>query len=347
MSYPNQVPAKSSSQQTITLKKIIKELVRPFRRLLNLEPLGETSRFDFSQYRMPTWEEDISRHHNSLKPFRNAPAPSEMPLEFFNRRSRLTDELLDGTPLSDFVARDTYPIPHEKDREEYQLNNDARYYLNGLAEYLRLRNVIEQHNVELNSYFDFGSASGRILRHFCAQSDVKNLWGCDLNGRHIKWMNDYLPSHLKAIHNHCLPVLPIADNSMDVITAYSVFTHIDTFETAWLAELHRILKPDGIAYLSVQNEDSWAMLQEAKTNERDDHLLNRLRNNFSDIDELLESDIPGGYKVFRYRDVGPYRALVFHSNDYLEKTWGRFFDILEIKPRWSGVSQSVLVARKR
>ena len=32
---------------------------------------------DFLSFRMPTWEEDISREHDSQLPFENAPAPSE------------------------------------------------------------------------------------------------------------------------------------------------------------------------------------------------------------------------------------------------------------------------------
>lgn len=269
-----------------------------------------------------------------------------MPIEFFDKPSRLTEQQLDGKPLADFVARDSYPIPHWRDREDYQANNDPGYYLNGLSEYLLLRKVIDQHNVDLNSYLDFGSASGRILRHFCAQSNVKNLWGCDLNGSHIKWMNQFLPSNLKLIHNHCLPTLPILDESIDVISAFSVFTHIDTFETAWLAEIHRILKPTGLVYLSVHNEDTWNILQNAYESGTEHHLLDRLQKNFPETNEAMKGDIPNGHKVFRFRNVGPYRALVFHSNEYLERTWGRFFDIVEIKPEWSGI-QSVVVGRKR
>ncbi|MFK7766397.1 MAG: class I SAM-dependent methyltransferase [Mariniblastus sp.] len=328
------------------LKKIPRELARPFKKLTARKPVEEKPGFDFSQYRMPTWEEDISRNHSSREPFNNQPAPNEMPSESFNIRSRLSENLRAGTPLADFVARDSFPIPSCEDREDYQSNNDARYYLNGLSEYLQLRAIIKHYQIELNSYLDFGCASGRILRHFCAQSDVKNLWGCDINGRHIKWMNEYLPSNLKLIHNHCLPTLPIADESMDVISAYSVFTHIDTFESAWLAELYRILKPNGLVYFTVQNDDSWKVLQDALVTDPNDELLKRMQNRFPETNRLLAGDIPDGYCVLRHNDVGPYRALVFHSNEYLKKTWGRYFDIVDIKPKWSGRYQSLVVGRK-
>ena len=171
-----------------------------------------------------------------------------MAQEAFHIRNQLNEELLGGVPVSDYASRDCYAIPHARDREGYQVNYDARYFLNGLADYLKIHRAVKKHNVAMESFLDFGCASGRVLRHFCAQSDIANLWGCDINGRHIKWMNDHLPSQLKIIHSHCLSHLPIASNSINVISAFSVFTHIDTFETGWLSEIHRILKPgrDGL-----------------------------------------------------------------------------------------------------
>jgi hypothetical protein len=61
----------------------------------------------------------------------------------------------------------------------------------------------------------------------------------------------------------------------------------------------------------------------------------------------LKHNIPQERKCFRYTDVGPYRALVVHSNSYLQKTWGRFFDILEIRGTYHGYMQSVLIGRKK
>ena len=49
---------------------------------------------------------------------------------------------------------------------------------------------------------------------------------------------------------------------------------------------------------------------------------------------------------FRHTDLGPYRGVVVHSNAYLRKTWGRFFDILEIQAKAHGYMQSVLIGRK-
>ncbi len=299
---------------------------------------------DWAKFRMPTWEEDISLNHDTCDPFENFPPPCEIPIEEFRLGDVLPEELLGGIPLADYVARDTYPIPSADDREGYNRNFNARFFVTGLADFLKIRATAKKYDVDLQSFFDFGCASGRVLRHFCAQSQIPNLWGSDINGRHIRWLNDYLPQRLKVIHNNCIPQIPIADNSIDVVSAFSVFTHIDTFETAWLAELYRVLKPGGLCYLTVHNEDTWKLLQEADEN---NGLLKRFQNVDPNFDELLKHEIPVERKCFRYTKLGPYRALVVHSNAYLHKTWGRFFEILEIQGKAHGYMQSVLIGRKK
>jgi hypothetical protein len=132
-----------------------------------------------------------------------------------------------------------------------------------------------------------------------------------------------------------------------VISAFSVFTHVDIFETGWLSELHRILSPRGLVYLTVHNDATWQLLQQAKAAGADDHLLNRIGQVEPKSRKMLDGPLPSGRTDFRYTDVGPYRALVFHSNDYLQKTWGRFFEITEIQPFGHGIYQSVLIGRKK
>jgi SAM-dependent methyltransferase len=299
---------------------------------------------NWAKFRKPTWEDDISLNQDSTDPFENLPSPAEMPIEEFKMGDVLTEELLNGRPLAEFVARDTYPIPDVDDREGYNIDFHARFFVTGLADFLKIQVAARKYDVDLQSFFDFGCASGRVLRHFCAQSDIQNLWGSDINGRHVRWLNDYLPPRLKIIHNNCIPQLPIADHSFDMVSAFSVFTHIDIFETAWLAELYRVLKPNGLCYLTVHNDDTWKLLQAADDS---NGLLKRFREIDPKFDELLKQDIPVERKCFRYTNVGPYRALVVHSNAYLQKTWGRFFDILEIQGKAHGYMQSVLIGRKK
>ncbi len=293
------------------------------------------------------WEEDISRNTLDTEPFENLPAPSELAATEFTNPNRLKviEPRLGGATLADLIARDNYPIPCANDREGYSPGYDGVYWMSGLEDYLKIMEVAKRYGVQPRSVFDFGCASGRVIRHFSAQSDIPEIWGSDINARHIRWLYENLPHTVKPIFNHCIPTLPIRDNSIDIISAFSVFTHIDTFETCWLAELRRIMRDDGVAYLTVHNEDTWEVIRDQVDNEK-----NRLVQSMLKIDptvrEKLQQPMPDTRTVYRFAQSGPYRAQVFHSNNYLQQVWGRFFEIEEILP-CHHVRQSVLVLRKK
>lgn len=299
---------------------------------------------EFASFRMPSWEEDISRNHDTHTPFENEIPPCQMARDAFDVPNHLTAELLNGRPIEHFISNDALPIPPSNDREGYNVNHDASFFLNGLADYLKVCHIAKKYKIEMQSYFDFGCAAGRVLRHFCTHSEVPVVWGSDINGRHIKWLNDFMPAKLKIIHNHAIPRLPIASNSIDVISAFSVFTHLDIFETAWLAELRRILRPGGMVFLTVQNNESWKYVQEST---EDQYMRAHMRQRVPNFDDVIQQELPNRRVDFRLSDLGPYRAIVFHANEYLYRTWGRFFEIPEIIPLYHGYHQSVFVGLKQ
>ena len=300
-----------------------------------------------ARWRPQAWEDDISRNTLDTAAFENVMPPCQLPEKQFQAPNHLKalETLLGGKTLKEMIANDTYPIPGENDREGYSMGYDGVYWLSGLTDYLKIMEVAKRYNVQPKSYFDFGCATGRVLRHFAVQENLDEVWGSDINGRHVRWLYENMPANVKPIFNHCIPAIPIPDKSVDIISAFSVFTHIDTFETCWLAELSRIMKDDGLCYLTVHNEDTWAALQKDVGNEN-----NRLIKSIFKIDPEMETKIhepmPDMKTVFRFTDFGPYRAQVFHSNNYLEKVWGRYFKIEEILG-CHHVRQTVLVLRKK
>lgn len=296
-------------------------------------------------HRPAAWENDISRHALDDEPFENLPPISSRdPSEFARVESHVPAHLLGGASIMDFAAKDTFPIPQPVDREGYSPNRDGHYWMGGLADYLKVMKIARKYKIDVQRYFDFGCASGRVLRHFCVQSKVEEIWGSDINARHIRWLTEHMPNRIKPVFNHCIPSLPVEDNYFDVVSAFSVFTHIDTFETAWIAELRRILKPGGIAYLTVHNEDTWEILRNELNNEE-----NRLVRSVLAVDptfaEKVHQPLPDKRTVYRFQDFGPYRAQVFHSNNYLRQTWGRFLEVKEILPR-RHVRQTVVILQK-
>jgi len=293
------------------------------------------------------WEEDISRNTLDTAPFENLAPPNERDASEFKNQNRLAviEPLLGDRKLADAIAADTYPIPCPDDREGYSPGYDGIYWLSGLEDHLKIMDAAKRYDVKPRSVFDFGCASGRVVRHFAAQTDIEEIWGSDINGRHIRWLYEFMPHTVKPIFNHCIPTLPIPDKSIDIVSAFSVFTHIDTFETCWLAELRRIMSDDGMAFLTVHNEDTWVALRE-KMDDPKNRLIQSILKIDPEFEQGIQKDMPDTKTVYRFSQSGPYRAQVFHSNNYLQQVWGRFFTIEEILPLHH-VRQTVLVLRKK
>lgn len=238
-------------------------------------------------------------------------------------------------PLRAYVENDTYPLPVTADREGYHADRHYDYWLSGLRDYLALKAALVRRGRGLDpgtALFDLGCASGRVLRHFLCQEPGLELWGADINRRHVNWMLRFLGPSLKVFQNSVLPVLPLEDNSMSLVCAFSVFTHIDAFELAWLAEVRRVLKPGGIAYVTVHSEHTWSILgpQHALYND-----LIRMRKAFGTYKvtpELFKKSMPSDRLVFRWPFRGSaYHCTVFHSSDHIRSVWSRLFRILEVR----------------
>ena len=297
------------------------------------------------RHRSASWEDDISRNAIDMEPFENLPAPCEFTSEEIEETRHIWGDELGDLPIEDMLKRDDVPIPSPADREGYNPGQNAAYWINGLKDHLKIMEVVKERGVDLRSYFDFGCATGRVLRHFAIQAKTPVIWGSDINARHTRWLETYMPMNVRPLSNHCIPSLPISENSVDVISAFSVFTHIDTFDTCWLAELNRILRPGGFAYLTIHNEATWDVLRGELENEK-----NRLVQSILKIDpefkNYVHQPMPDQRTVYRFTNFGPYRAQVFHSNNYIRRVWGRFLNVEEIRD-CHHVRQSVVIMTKK
>jgi SAM-dependent methyltransferase len=251
-----------------------------------------------------------------------------------------TDWSSEGKGLEQALALDTYPLPKTEDREGYYGTHHFSYWASGFRDCRLLRECCSRQNVQLHDYLDFGCASGRVIRHFALHVKGVNVIGCDINRRHVDWVARYLPSSIRVFQNHSIPALPLPDNSLDLLSAYSVFTHIEAFETTWLMELRRILRPGGLAWITVHTEATWTDMEPGwplykALSKHPDFTLYKDRR----------GTLPGDRVVFRWRNDRSYSSNVFYTRDYIHKTWGRLFEIVEEHRRLPGF-QDVVVLRK-
>jgi SAM-dependent methyltransferase len=157
---------------------------------------------------------------------------------------------------------------------------------------------------------DFGCGAGRVLRQLYPIAASGEFWGCDTYEPTIAWLEQNLSPPFRFYVNDERP-MPHPDEYFDLIFAISVFTHITHEWAAWLLELHRILKPEGLLAATFIGPDSWERSLHRRVDE----------------DEL-------GIAMLRldqsYAETsGP---LVLHSPWWLEAHWGRAFEEVTLWP---------------
>ncbi|HYF15644.1 MAG TPA: class I SAM-dependent methyltransferase [Phycisphaerales bacterium] len=250
--------------------------------------------------------------------------------------------------LAECIARDPYPIPFPHDREGYFGDRHFAYWYSGLYDYLEMAGHLARHGLTLRAgdgVFDLGCASGRTLRHFACQHDEPlDLWGSDIKRHNVEWCQRHLPAPIKVVLGTDYPGLPFEDRSMSLVYAQSVFTHIDDYETAWLAELRRILRPGGMAILTVHSERLWTRMN-ADAPVYNALLRHKNHPEYPIDPEQFTRPMHSERVVFR---MGPalHHVNVFHSDAYLRRVWGRCLELLEIIDEPAKV-QAQVVLRKR
>jgi SAM-dependent methyltransferase len=144
-------------------------------------------------------------------------------------------------------AADGLPIP--PDRLIYLVAGtaDVAWFLEGGTRGAdSIRSILSEADVELSdvrSLLDFGCGCGRVARHWAGLRAA--VHGCDLNPRLVRWCRSHLSFGTFAV-NGLDPPLPYGERSFDLAYALSVFTHLDEGrQRAWMAEMHRVIRPGG------------------------------------------------------------------------------------------------------
>ena len=88
---------------------------------------------------------------------------------------------------------------------------------------------------------DFGCGVGRLLRHLTEEAEVARIDGCDMHPESIEWCKANLdPPFSLFVNSSSPPLADVEDETYDLVVAVSVFTHLASGWSNWLAELQRI-----------------------------------------------------------------------------------------------------------
>jgi SAM-dependent methyltransferase len=176
---------------------------------------------------------------------------------------------------------------------------------------------------------DFGAGAGRLVRHALADDPGVECWACDLDAASVAWMRSHLSPPLHVFQSGEWPPTAQATASFDLICAFSVFTHLRESWSAWLLELRRLLREDGLLIATVFGPG---------------------------ID--AHGDVPVGEDVNGMNVVAPGTSwndggpLIIHSEWWLRAHWGRAFEIVRVRRGEPGgppplYGQSLIAMRPR
>lgn len=102
---------------------------------------------------------------------------------------------------------------------------------------------------------DWGCGPGRVIRHIPPLlEDSSKCYGTDYNKKYIQWCRKHIAGVSFSV-NKLQPPLPYEADSFDIIYGISIFTHLsEAMHYAWIDELMRTLKKDGILLVTMQGE---------------------------------------------------------------------------------------------
>jgi ubiquinone/menaquinone biosynthesis C-methylase UbiE len=109
---------------------------------------------------------------------------------------------------------------------------------------------------------DFGCGCGRTIKWLIEDHPEALFSGCDIDPEAILWCQDHLPHGTFQV-NAAMPPLEYESSYFDAVYCFSVFTHLnETMQDAWLAELRRIVKPNGVLIITVHGYNAARCLSE-------------------------------------------------------------------------------------
>jgi len=211
---------------------------------------------------------------------------------------------------------------------------DAYWQATGMKcchDYLR---VLARHTSldALRNVMDWGSGAGRVTFHLIDRLPNADVAGNDIDHEAIAWAAAHLDGTFTP--GSPAPPLPCADGAFDLVIATSVFTHLTAdYQERWLAELHRVVAPDGLLLATTHGEFAgrWAF--------RDADLRQR----------VFAAGICSDLADHNLGDIAPetYYRGTFQSAEWTRHTWGRLFRVLDHVEGGMGNFQDIFVLRRR
>ncbi len=203
---------------------------------------------------------------------------------------------------------------------------------------------------------DFGVGWGRIVRFFLRDVAPQNIHGVDVTPQVLGTCQALMP-----VGDYQLVKprgqLDFADASIDLVTAFSVFSHLSPDNGLhWIREMHRVVAPGGLVVLTTLNRSFVTLCRDAAmtptASDWHKDMAAAVNRSYPDWktrlskfpeDEMLYLSSGGGFDTLAPNDYG--WAMVPAS--WARQHWGPYFEVVEYGDDPAKFHQAHMTLRRR
>lgn len=289
-------------------------------------------------------------HHSSFMVVIDLPActPGSDPFSFTFAYDNGNPLDLDGRQVGDILGRRVF-VPTRLDagiglpRDGSQLtrvqtwSNDRSVTFTSHCAFKAIESLLGRYGVANRDgvcVLDWGCGHGRVTRHFVQQWNAARICGTDIDDETIAWCREYLGGEFRT--TPLLPPTPFAEGSFDGIFGLSVMTHLSAeVQAAWLDEIGRLLKPEGVALITFGGSRSvaWSSFFRGP-----DFWRHWTATGFDDrmIDPALAGKISDS----------TYDRHTVQTQDYTRRAWSKHLNVVDVIPDFIGNLDVAVLCRR-
>lgn len=201
---------------------------------------------------------------------------------------------------------------------------------------------------------DFGCGWGRIIRFFFKDTGCENLFGVDVDPNMIDFCSKEMHCGSYFLVNSGPPSV-FQDGSIDVIYAFSVFSHLaESTAINWISEFSRILKPGGILVATTRDKPFLDSCEALRGKDHEFPYHQTMSKIFIPTSKYKE-DYDNGKFIYAPTGGGSYRDKSYYGEaliprPYIEAQFTKYLSLCEFVnsglPPWA-LPQALFVMQKR
>ncbi|MCB9833495.1 MAG: class I SAM-dependent methyltransferase [Planctomycetes bacterium] len=245
------------------------------------------------------------------------------------------------------------PALPPRDLRERVAEADVEIFLwTGLCDAHMILDALERHGDQVAgrraAVLDFGCGCGRQTRFLGNHDDLLAVHGVDVNPDLVRWCQEQLPA-VDTRLGEPQPPLPYPDGGFDYVYSLSVFTHLGEKATeAWITELARVLRPGGLALLTIHGAAALERIRGSAELQRivgiDQTEADRIGAGLAD--ELFAFVVYDDDRLAEAR-AGETYGVTFIHEDHVRRHWSRDFEVVEFRSGGMRGWQDTVLLRRR